>query len=273
MSEKSVIERTAVPLTVTSLSEHLRACGLAEGQTVLVHLAMSKLGWVIGGAEAVILALLAAVGDRGTIMMVTNSSNNTDPYEWGHPPVPEAWWQTIRDHTPAYNPATTPTRALGVVPELFRTWPGAVRSEHPAFSLTALGAQAEYLTAGHALEEDSGDRSPLGKLYEVDGHVLLLGVDHENNTSLHLAEFRANYPGKRNLHTGSAMLVNGRRQWASYETQDGNPDDFGELGAAFDKAHNIPIQRINEAEVRFFRQRPVVDFAVAWMEEYRDFRD
>ena len=270
MSEKNIIERTATPLTVTSLTEQLRACGLAEGQTVLVHLAMSKLGWIIGGAEAVILALLAAVGDSGTIMMTTNSSNNTAPYEGQPPPVPEAWWQTIRDHTPAYNPLTTPTRGMGVVPELFRTWPGAVRSAHPAFSLAALGPQAKYLVADHALTEDSGDRSPLGKLYELDGYVLLLGVDHENNTSLHLAEFRANFSGKGYLRTGSAMLVNGRRQWVTYETLDTDPDDFGAIGDAFDKVHNIAVQQINGAQVRFFRQRLVVDFAIEWMEQHRD---
>jgi aminoglycoside 3-N-acetyltransferase len=271
MTEKEIVERSATPLTVTSLAEHLRACGLEEGQTVLVHMAMSKLGWIVGGAEAVILGLLAAVGDSGTIMMVTNSSNNTDPYEWQHPPVPEEWWQIIRDHTPAYNPLTTPTRGMGVVPELFRTWPGAVRSAHPAFSLAALGPRAECLMADHSLSDDIGDRSPVGKLYELDGHVLLLGVDHWNNTSLHLAEFRANYPGKRNIPTGSAMLVDGQRQWVPYETLEGNPDDFGEIGAAFDEAHNITVRRINDAEVRFFRQRLVVDFAVAWMEQHRDF--
>ena len=110
MSEKKVIDRSKEPLTVQSLTEQLQRCGLAEGQTVIVHMAMSKLGWVIGAAEAVIMALLASVGDSGTIMMVTNSSNNTDPEEWQHPPVPEKWWQTIRDHSPAYNPLTTPTR-------------------------------------------------------------------------------------------------------------------------------------------------------------------
>jgi len=234
-------------------------------------MAMSKLGWIVGGAEAVIRALLAAVGESGTIMMTTNSSNNTDPYEWQRPPVPEAWWQLIRDHTPAYNPLTTPTREMGVVPELFRTWPGAIRSDHPAFSLAALGPNAEYLVADHALQEDSGDRSPLGKLYELDGHVLLLGVEHWNNTSLHLAEFRADYPGKRNLSTGSAMLMDGRRQWVTYETLDTDPDDFGEIGAAFEKAHEIVVQQINGAEVRFFKQRLVVDFAVDWMENHRDF--
>ena len=272
MSEKNVIERSATPLTITSLTQQLRACGLAEGQTVLVHLAMSKLGWIIGGVEAVIMALLAAVGDSGTLMMPTNSSNNTDPSKWQNPPVPEEWWQTIRDHTPAYNPLTTPTRGMGVVPELFRTWPGAVRSTHPAFSLAALGPKAEYLVADHALNELAGDRSPLGKLYELDGHVLLLGVEHWHNTSLHLAEFRVNYPGKRHLPTGSAMLVKGQRQWVSYEVAEEHPEDFGEIGAAFDAAHSITVRQINEAQVRFFKQRLVVDFAIKWMEQHRNFR-
>jgi aminoglycoside 3-N-acetyltransferase len=271
MSEKNVVERTTTPLTVQSLTEKLWGCGLTEGQIVLVHLAMSKMGWVVGGAEAMILALLAAVGDSGTIIMPTHSSANTDPYMWQNPPVPEQWWQKVREHTPAYNPLTTPTRGMGVVPELFRTWPGVIRSAHPAFSMAALGPQAEYLVDDHALEEDIGNRSPLGKLYQLDGHVLLLGVDHRNNTSLHLAEHRANYPGKRNMRTGSAMLVNGQRQWVPYETLDINDDDFVEIGAAFDKAHSVPIQQINGAQVRFFRQRLVVDFAVEWMEQHRDF--
>jgi aminoglycoside 3-N-acetyltransferase len=137
--------------------------------------------------------------------------------------------------------------------------------------LAALGPNADYLVAGHALTEDSGERSPLGKLYELDGHVLLLGVDHWNNTSLHLAEFRANYPGKRNLQSGSAMLVEGKRQWVTYETLDTNPDDFEEVGAAFDSAHNIVVQWINNAQVRFFKQRLLVDFAVKWMEQHRNF--
>jgi aminoglycoside 3-N-acetyltransferase len=161
---------------------------------------------------------------------------------------------------------------MGRVPELLRTWPGAVRSDHPAFSLAALGSKADYLVADHAMTEDAGDRSPLGKLYELDGHVLLLGVEHWNNTSLHLAEFRADYPGKRNLSTGSAILVDGQRQWVTYEVLDTHYKDFGEIGAAFDAAHNIAVQQINEAEVRFFRQRLVVDFAVAWMEAHRDLR-
>lgn len=269
MAEKNMVDRSVAPLTVTSLTDQLRSCGLAEGQTVLVHMAMSKLGWIIGGAEAVILALLAAIGESGTIMMPAYS-RGIEPSNAQNPPIPEKWWQTIRDHTPAYNPLTTPTSEIGVVPELFRTWPGTVRSAHPAFSLTARGPNAGYLVADHALNELAGDRSPFGRLYELDGHVLLLGVEHGDNSSLHLAEFRVNFPGKRNEPTGSAMLVNGQRQWVTYEVAEESPEDFGEIGGAFDAAHQVVVWQINDAPVRFFRQRLVVDFAVEWIKVHRE---
>ena len=98
MPIKEIIAQTETPLTAESLTAKLRECGVEAGQTVLVHLAMSKLGWVVGGAEAVLLGLLGAVGEGGTLMMVTNSSDNTDPAQWQYPPVPESWWQMIRDN-------------------------------------------------------------------------------------------------------------------------------------------------------------------------------
>ncbi len=269
MPEGDVVKRTTAPLTVPSLADQLRACGVEDGQTLLTHIAMSKLGWVIGGAEAVIMALLAAVGDSGTIIMPTNTSNNTDPAGWQHPPVPQEWWQVIRDHTPAYDPLITPTREMGVVPELFRTWPGAVRSAHPAYSLAALGPRAEYIVADHAHDDEFGDASPVGKLYELDGSVLLLGVGHGNNTSLHLAEHRADHARKRVLHSGSAMMVDGQREWVAYDTMEVDDDDFEQIGAAFDAAHGVTIQRVGDADARLFKQRAAVDFAVAWMERHR----
>lgn len=270
MPEVNVIERTEYPLTAHSLIEKLRECGLRSGQTVLAHMAMSQLGWIAGGAEAVLIAFLDVLGPQGTLMMPTHTTNNTDPAEWQNPPVPPQWWQLIRDHMPAYQPATTPTYGMGVVPELFRTWPGVIRSAHPVTSFAARGPNAEYLIFNHALADDVAERSPLGRLYDLDGYVLLLGVPHWNNTSLHLAEARANYPGKRNLRSGTAMLVEGQRQWVEYETLETYTDDFGEIGQAFDTAYQLPIQRINQAEVRFFKQRTLVDFATAWIEKHRN---
>jgi aminoglycoside 3-N-acetyltransferase len=271
MSELETIKRTPSPVTVSSLTADLRRCGLKKGQTVFVQIAMSKLGWVAGGPEAIIMALLDAIGEMGTIMMSANSGSNTDPANWESPPVPENWWQIIRENTPGFNPATTPSRGVGKVPELFRTWPGTLRSNHPAYSIAANGPQAEYLTANHPLDDEAGEESPIGRLYNLDGYVMLIGVTHDSNSSLHLAEARANYPGKKSIHSGSAILVDGKQAWAPYQINGTYGEDFELIGKAYDIATNIEIQKINHAEVRFFKQRSLVDFAVKWMEANRDY--
>ncbi|MGB3715877.1 MAG: AAC(3) family N-acetyltransferase [Candidatus Promineifilaceae bacterium] len=269
MSEAEIVQKTETPLTRRSLAEVLDACGLSAGQIVLVHSSMSKLGWIPGGPEAVVLALLDVLGEDGTLMMPSHTSDNSDPARWENPPVPEAWWPLIRESTPPYNPATTPSRMMGAIPELFRTWPGTIRSDHPVSSFAAKGPMAEYLISDHSLEEDLGDMSPVGKLYELDGYVLLLGVGHSNNTSLHLAEYRCDYPSKHSFQTGSSMLVDGEQRWVTYETLDLQDDDFEQLGASFDSTNNITIHRIAQADVRLYRQRSLVDYAVDWMENNR----
>jgi aminoglycoside 3-N-acetyltransferase len=202
-------------------------------------------------------------------MMPAHTGNNTDPANWGNPPVPESWWPIIRAEGPAYNPMTTPTRGMGQVAELIRNWPGAIRSQHPTVSFSALGSQAETLLADHPLEPDLGEGSPLSRLYDLDGSVLLLGVDHDNNTSLHLAEYRADWPGKAYVTSGAAMLVDGERQWVSFKTLDLDTDDFVALGHDFEAAKAIPVAKVGEAETRLFRQRPLVDFGVQRFEAHR----
>jgi aminoglycoside 3-N-acetyltransferase len=270
MPEQAVIEQTSEPLTAESLAAGFRACGVEPRQTVIVHTSLRSLGWVVGGAQAYIQALLHTVGSAGTVMMPTQSWRNLDPASGAHQGVPEAWWPLIREHWPAYDPATTPTNGVGVVAELFRTWPGALRSDHPTRSFAAFGPNAERLLASHALEEPFGDDSPVGQLYALDGSVLLVGVSHESNTSLHLAEERARYRSKRSVQESSAVLVNGVRQWITYSSPNLlDSHDFAELGAAYEAEHGIAPMRIGQATVRFLRQRPLVDWAVTWLEDHR----
>lgn len=270
MSEEQVIEKTPSPITKQSLINDLRQLGLAEGQTVLVHSSMGKLGWIVGGASAVILALLEVLGEDGTLMMPTHSSQNTDPANWRNPPVPESWWQTIRDHRPPYDPDIMPTREMGTIPELFRKFPGVQRSNHPIGSFAAIGQHAAYLLADHtSLEQMFGDGTPIGKLYALDGHVLLMGVGHGNNTSLHLAEYRADFPARKWIKEGTVMMVDGQRKWVEFEMFDLDDDDFERLGADYEAHHSVSIGNIGLAESRFFRQRPMVDFAVTWMNTNR----
>lgn len=270
MTEKSTISRTPAPITKKSLIEDLSNLGLKTGQTILVHSSMSQIGWVSGGAQTVIEALLSILGNEGTLMMPTHSAQNTNPANWQHPPVPESWWQTLRENRPAYDPAITPTREMGAIPEMFRNYPNVKRSAHPVGSFSAIGHHTDYLLDNHTdLKEMFGDNSPIGKLYELDGHVLLLGVGHANNTSIHLAEYRAGFPTKKYIQEGCAMMVDGQRQWVDFEMFDVDDEDFVDIGDAYHSKHGKVSGKVGIADTILVSQRSIVDFAISWMEANR----
>lgn len=243
--------------------------GLKKGQNIIVHTSLSSLGFVCGGAQIVIEALIESVGEEGTIMMPTQTWKNLDPVEGVHWEEPEEWWQAIRDHWPAYDKRITPTNTMGAVAEMFRNWPGAKRSDHPVRSFAAVGPQADYLTRNHDLSNIFGDPSPLSKLYELDGYVLLIGCGYDKNTSIHLADARAEYKGKHQVPQSSAMMVDGKRKWVTYETLYVDGEDFDDIGAAFEKTGNVHQIEIGNATVKLMKQRELVDFAVEYIEKFR----
>ena len=270
MSEAEQIARVERPATVASLAADLAALGVTPGMAVLVHSSLSALGWVSGGAQAVVLALRAAVRSAGTLVMPTHSTGLTDPADWQHPPVPEAWWPIIRATMPAFDPATTPTRGMGAIPDCFRSAPDVRRSDHPHDSFAAWGRDAAFITARHALASGLGEGSPLARLYERGGSVLLLGVGHGNNTSLHLAEARATFPGKRLGGTGAPIMVDGERRWVAFDTLDVDAEDFPQLGADF--ARDTGLVRggwVAAAFALLMPQRALVDYGVRWLERHR----
>ena len=270
MSERDAIERTAVPITATSLVGDLRELGVEPGMTLLVHASLSAPGWVCGGPVAVILALEEVLGERGTLVMPTMSGGLTDPRGWRNPPVPEDWKETIRATMPAFDPDLTPTRHMGAIAETFRKRPGTLRSAHPHASFAARGAAAERVTANHALDYALGETSPLARVYDLDGWVLLLGVGHENDTSLHLAEYRADYPGKRDRPNGAPLRIDGVRRWVDVLDLDVDASDFPRIGEAFARESGaVRSGHVGNAPALLMPQRRLVDFAVAWMEEYR----
>ena len=249
--------------------QKLKEVGLKNGDAVMVHTSLGKMGYVCGGAQAVIEALMEVVGDSGTIMMPTQSWKNLDPETGVHWEVEQKDWQLIRDNWPAYDKNLTPTNTMGAVAEMFRQVPGSVRSDHPARSVCAWGRYAEYLTKDHDLSNIFGDGSPIGRLYELDGKVLLIGTGYDKNTSLHLADMRAEYPDKHTCVEHSAVSEAGKRVWKAYETLFVDGNDFDKIGEDFEKAYAVPRVQIGNALVRLMYQRELVDFAVKWMETNR----
>ncbi|SPJ85254.1 related to aminoglycoside N [Fusarium torulosum] len=252
--------------TRPSLTNDLRNLGLKLGDTVLVHSSLSKIGWINGGAEALTQSLLDILAPKGTLVVPTHTSSNSDPAGWIAPPVPEEWWQTIRDTRPAYDTRTTRTERMGVLAETVRTWPGAVRSMHPQTSFGAVGAKAEFVTKGHALDSMLGENSPLARLEDLDAKVLLLGVGFDSCTCFHLAEYRTNMP---NADTSFAVTVDGVREWKTVSDVSVNEEDFVELGIDFLGTGSVRKGKIGAAECYLFSLSEAVKFAEKWLGSHR----
>lgn len=150
-----------------------------EGDEVLVHSSMRKVGPVDGGAQTVLEALLEVVGPEGTVLFPTHTG-----HEACSPQNP-----------PPFDARTTPSLGMGVLAEIARQHPQAVRSLNPSHSVCAIGHMAEWLCKAHHLAETPcGTDSPYERLARVGGKILLLGCDQENNTSLHWLEEKAHVP-------------------------------------------------------------------------------
>jgi aminoglycoside 3-N-acetyltransferase len=248
--------------TVGTLTDQLRALGVRRDGVLLVHSSYKSLGEVIGGPQAVVEALLAAAG---TVVVPTHTPENSDPATWAHPPAPQAWWDPIRREAPGFDAARTPaSRWMGRLAELVRTWPGARRSDHPQVSFAAIGPRATAVVDEQSLTGNLGEESPLGAIYRMDGQVLLLGVGHAVNTSLHLGETRQPSPP---MHTAGASLRG--RGWTTWTEVDVDASDFEALGHDFEQTGAVTLGPVGAATARLMSQRAAADFATSWIPAHR----
>ena len=268
-TEGSVVSFTTKPNTITSLKRDFEALGVKSGAIIIMHSSLSKIGWTVGGLVSVIRAIMQTITPEGTLVMPTFTTGNSEPSKWQHPSVPKSWWDLIRKEMPAFEPQITPTRGIGKIVESFRNWPGVLRSNHPMSSFAAWGKNAKFIIENHELIDDLGEGSPISRLYELDGQILLIGVTHENNTSIHLAEYRSSFPGKRKTITGSAIMVNNQQKWIEWEELELNSDDFAQLGKDFESKINYKPGKIGMAESRLVSVRAIVDFGVEWLKKNR----
>jgi aminoglycoside 3-N-acetyltransferase len=258
------------PVTHAVLVQDLCALRIPAGRPIIIHSSLSALGWVAGGPVAVVDALVDAFGPASTLVVPTQSGEFSDPVHWQNPPVPDHWLQRIRDETHPYDPCRTPTRGMGRIVEAFRTDPRAVRGPHPTVSFAAIGPLAKHIVGHHPLAPQFGEESPLARLYAHDAVILLLGVTHQSNTSLHLAEHRASWRSKQlTRNDGASLIVDGQRKWLTFADEPADDEGFDQLGEEFASAHTEHRGRVGIGEARWCRMREIVDFGVDWFSTHR----
>ena len=262
--EQSQTKITEV-LTKRDLIKGLKELGVKEGMVVEVHCAMHTFGYVIGGSQTVVDALLETVGYSGTVVMTIQDGDNTEPSFWIDPPASRNLWQTIRDNMPAFKPDESQFRAMGLVAENLNRRPGAYRSNHPCCSFVAYGKYAKLITHQHELNFGLGEKSPLAALYQLPSSVLLLGVGYDNCTAMHLGEYRSN---ARPIELqGGAIEENGYRKWVSYLELHLNSDEFTEIGKRMEDFVEVKKGRIGKCNAKLFSLIDAVDFTAEYLKQ------
>jgi aminoglycoside N3'-acetyltransferase len=222
--------------TQHELIEQLRDLGVQPGMVLQVHTAFSRVGPVEGGPVGLVAALRVALGPAGTLVMPSMSDDDERPF----------------DHE------TIPCLGMGIVADCFWRLPGVLRSNSP-HAFAAIGPAAAIITASHPPDVPHGLDSPVGRVFELDGRVLLLGVGHDANTTIHLAEMIAGVRYRRQKYL--TVMLEGRPTRLDYREVDHCCENFNLLDGWLNPAEQR-IGVVGRAEARLVRARHVVETAV-----------
>lgn len=182
--------------TIGEVAEQLRALGVNQGDLLVVHASFRSARPIEGGPAGLIAALRAAIGRDGTLVMPSWTGSDDKPFD----------------------PLATPaSQDLGVVADAFWRMPGVVRSDHP-FAFAAVGRHAPAIVRDPLPLPPHLPESPVGRVHDLDGHVLLLGVEQDANTTLHLAELLGAVPYGVQKHI--TVMQNGRPARIGYREND-----------------------------------------------------
>jgi aminoglycoside N3'-acetyltransferase len=233
----SPVPNTAIPGSRAEITAQLRALGVAEGGVLLVHTSFRAVRPVEGGPLGLIAALRDALGRGGTLVM-------------------PSW--TGDDETP-FDPLTTPAaQDLGIVADLFWRQPGVLRSHH-AHAFAAVGPDAARILADPLPLPPHIPASPVGRVHDLDGQVLLLGVGHDANTSIHLAELLAGVRYRIPRHL--TVLEDGRPVRVAFAENDHCCERFA-LADDWLRTRGLQAEgRVGHAHARLMRARDVVALA------------
>lgn len=266
------MRRITLPrVTRSRLVADLKKLGVEAGDTIMLHASVKAIGWIVGGPDMVIQALLDVVGEQGTLMMYVG---------WEDSPYGLASWseevqRAYLEECPPFDPDRSRAyRKWSILTEYLRTWPGACRSNHPEASCAAVGAKAKWITEAHPLQYGYGSGSPLAKLCEAGGKVLLLGAPFGSLTIMHYAEHLANVPDKEVVRYKMPMLCEGKRVWVEIEEFDTCGSVLPDVDKYF---QTIPCEylalekgksgKVSEAQSYLFHAADFVRFAVKWLEK------
>lgn len=229
-------------LNPKTLTQNFLELGVKPGGVLLVHTSFSKIKPIEGGPLGLISALRSALGSDGTLVMPSMSYDDDHPFDKAKSPCPE----------------------MGIVADTFWRLPGVLRSDNN-HAFAAVGRLAEKIVAPHPMDVPHGLASPVGRVYESDGQVLLLGVDHGSNTTIHLCENLAGVRYRRAKYI--TVLKDGQPTRFDYREIDHCCQNFALVDGWLDEKQNQRHGRIGNGETRLMRSRDIVNVVTSHLKQ------
>lgn len=229
----------------------------------MIHASVRAVGAVTGGVNVIVQALLDAIGPEGTLVAYVDFEPfYAESDEVEIPVFDKRIARAARDH--------------GILHETMRTWPGALRSDHPDAGVVAIGALAEWISTAHPFQYGYGEGSPFDKILQAHGQVLMLGAPLDTITLLHYAEHEARIPGKRIRRYRRFMPSPDGGEWVEFEefdtaepVHDMLPSNCFEMIAAAYLARGWGSQGSVGAATSFLFDGPdLVKFGIEWIERF-----
>lgn len=235
--------------SIESIVRQLEDLGLQNYSAVMVHSSMRKIGKLEGGAEALIDALVEALGPQGNLVMVLGAD----------------------DEEPFDALSTEADEDMGIVPELFRERSGVQVNDHAAARYGVYGPEAEFLLNPTLLHDYHGPGSVLERLVAMKGAVLRMGADTDTVTLTHLAEYLADVPNKRRVSLRYERADSGEQWIESLDDSDGiadwkEGDYFPRILVDYLKTGDATLAKVGDSEAELFPAESFVGFAKKWIE-------
>ncbi len=262
------IEKT---YTKEDLVKIFKDLGVTKGMILEVHSSLKGFGYIIGGAQSYVDALLEAVDYNGTIVMPLQYADNNDPCEFKYPPIAHELHDMYREHMPGFDPKKSEITYMGKAVENLRRREKSEFSKHPNCAFVAYGRYAKLITSNQNLDFALDDDSPLGKLYELKAQCLLVGCGYDSMTSLHLAEYRSKVRG---IKKQAAAIDDGIRSWIPYLDIDLDSDDgFDDIGKRLEEKGQVKKTMINDMPIRLLSiENAVLEGVRYYMERMMRYR-
>jgi aminoglycoside N3'-acetyltransferase len=209
---------------------------------LIVHTSFSRVAPVEGGPEGLIGALRSVLGPDGTLVMPSMTDDDDHPFD----------------------PKSSPCAGMGIVAETFWRMPGVLRTDSP-HAFAAVGPTTAEITAPQPVDVPHGVDSPVGRVRDLDGSVLLLGVGHDADTTVHLAENIAGVRYRKRVH--ATVMSEGKPKRYEYGEADHCCANFSLLDEWLEAGGRQRRGIVGHAEARLARSRDIVDAALRHLRE------